>query len=82
MDPAYVDRVSHLNVSEVSEPVEIDGSYHLFRLDDSRQIRELTLEEDYGKIEAMAANHLENEKLNALLKKWREEVHIEIRMTE
>ncbi|WP_458449319.1 peptidylprolyl isomerase [Fibrobacter sp.] len=82
MEPAYVDPVSNLNVGEVSEPVEIDGSYHLFRLDDSRQIRELTLEEDYGKIEAMAANHLENEKLNALLKKWREEVHIEIRMTE
>ena len=82
MEPAYVDPVSNLNVGEVSEPVEIDGSYHLFRLDDSRQIRELTLEEDYGKIEAMAANHLENEKLNALVKKWREEVHIEIRMTE
>lgn len=82
MEPAYVDPVSNLSVGEVSEPVEIDGSYHLFRLDDSRQIRELTLEEDYGKIEAMAANHLENEKLNALLKKWREEVHIEIRMTE
>ena len=82
MVPAYVDPVANLNVGEVSEPVEIDGSYHLFRLDDSRQIRELTLEEDYGKIEAMAANHLENEKLNALLKKWREEVHIEIRMTE
>ena len=82
MEPAYVDPVANLNVGEVSEPVEIDGSYHLFRLDDSRQIRELTLEEDYGKIEAMAANHLENEKLNALLKKWREEVHIEIRMTE
>ena len=82
MEPAYVDPVANLNVGEVSEPVEIDGSYHLFRLDDSRQIRELTLEEDYGKIEAMAANHLEKEKLNALLKKWREEVHIEIRMTE
>ena len=82
MEPAYVDPVSNLNVGEVSEPVELDGSYHLFRLDDSRQVRELTLEEDYGKIEAMAANHLENEKLNALLKKWREEVHIEIRMTE
>ena len=82
MEPAYVEPVANLNVGEVSEPVEIDGAYHLFRLDDSRQIRELTLEEDYGKIEAMAANHLENEKLNALLKKWREEVHIEIRMTE
>ena len=82
MEPAYVEPVANLNVGEVSEPVEIDGAYHLFRLDDSRQIREFTLEEDYGKIEAMAATHLENEKLNALLKKWREEVHIEIRMTE
>ena len=82
MEPAYVDPVANLSVGEVSEPVEIDGSYHLFRLDDSRQIREFTLEEDYGKIEAMAANHLENKKLEALLKKWREEVHIEIRMTE
>ena len=82
MEPAYVEPVANLNVGEVSEPVEIDGAYHLFRLDDSRQIREFTLEEDYGKIEAMAATHLENEKLNALIKKWREEVHIEIRMTE
>ena len=82
MEPAYVEPVANLNVGEVSEPVEIDGAYHLFRLDDSRQIRELTLEEDYGKIEAMAANYLENEKLTALIKKWREEVHIEIRMTE
>lgn len=82
MEPAYVEPVANLNVGEVSEPVEIDGSYHLFRLDDSRQIREFTLEEDYGKIEAMAANHLENKKLESLLKKWREEVHIEIRMTE
>ena len=82
MEPAYVEPVANLNVGEVSEPVEIDGAYHLFRLDDSRQIREFTLEEDYGKIEAMAATHLENEKLNALIKKWREEVHIEFRMTE
>lgn len=82
MEPAYVNPVANLNVGEVSEPVLIDGAYHLFRLDDARQIRELTLEEDYGKIESMAATHLENEKLEALVKKWRKEVHVEIRMTE
>lgn len=82
MEPAYVDPVANLNVGEVSEPVLIDGAYHLFRLDDARQIRELTLDEDYGKIESMAATHLENEKLEALVKKWRKEVHVEIRMTE
>ncbi len=82
MEPAYVDPVANLNVGEISEPVMIDGAYHLFRLDDSRQVRELTLEEDYGKIEMMAATHLENEKLEKLIKKWRKEVLVEIRMTE
>ena len=80
MEPAYVDPVANLNVGEVSEPVLIDGAYHLFRLDDARQIRELTMEEDYGKIENLAANHLENEKLESLGKKWRQEVHVEVRM--
>ena len=82
MEPAYVEPVANLSVGEISEPVLIDGAYHLFRLDDSRQTRDLTLDEDYGKIEQMAATHLENQKLEALVKKWREEVHIEIRMTE
>ena len=82
MEPAYVEPVANLSVGEISEPVLIDGAYHLFRLDDSRQTRDLTLDEDYGKIEQMAATHLENRKLEALVKKWREEVHIEIRMTE
>jgi peptidyl-prolyl cis-trans isomerase SurA len=82
MEPAYVEPVANLNVGEISEPVLIDGAYHLFRLDDSRQVRELTLEEDYGKIEMMAATHLENEKLEKLIKKWRKEVLVEIRMTE
>ena len=82
MEPAYVDPVANLNVGEVSDPVLIDGAYHLFRLDDSRQIRELTMEEDYGKIEQLAANHLEDQKLDKLVKKWRKEVHVEIRMTE
>ena len=40
------------------------------------------IEEDYGKIESFAASHLENEKLKTLIKKWRQEVHVDIRMTE
>jgi peptidyl-prolyl cis-trans isomerase SurA len=82
MEPAYVEPVTGLNVGEVSEPVLIDGAYHLFRLDDSRQIRELNLEEDYGKIEAIASNYMEDKKLKALIKKWRQEVHVDIRLTE
>ena len=82
MEPAYVEPVAGLNVGEISEPVLIDGAYHLFRLDDSRQIRTLTLEEDYGKIESYTGAYLETEKLKSLLKKWRQEVHVDIRITE
>jgi dihydroxyacid dehydratase/phosphogluconate dehydratase len=41
-----------------------------------------TKEEDYPKIEALAANQMETKKLESLVKKWRQEVHIEIRLKE
>lgn len=82
LDSAYIAPVSRLQAGENSEPVLIENAYHVFRLDDERQVRELTLEDDYEKIRSFAANKKETEKLNELVKKWREEVLIEIRMTE
>jgi fermentation-respiration switch protein FrsA (DUF1100 family) len=78
--PTYMSKVNFKACKGEKQLVIIDGAYHLFRLDDSRQVRELTLEEDYGKIEMMAATHLENEKLQKLIQKWRKEVLVEIRM--
>ncbi|MCF0216275.1 MAG: peptidylprolyl isomerase [Fibrobacteraceae bacterium] len=80
MNPEYVEPVAGLSVGEVSEPVVIDGAYHLFRLDDSQQIRELNMEEDFAKIQQMTATHIENDRLEVLVKKWRKEVHVDIRM--
>ena len=74
--------ISRLSVGEISEPVLIDDSYHLFRLDDEREVRELNIEEDYQKIEALAASQMENKKLQAFVQKWRQEVHIEVRHKE
>lgn len=79
-DSNYIQTVSKLSSGEISEPVLIEKSYHLFRLDDERQVRTLTLEEDYPKIEALVANHMESKKLGLLVKKWRQEVHIDIRL--
>ena len=82
LDSAYIAPVSRLQAGENSEPILIENAYHVFRLDDERQVRELSLEDDYEKIRSFAANRKETEKLNELVKKWREEVLIEIRMTE
>mgnify|MGYP000854044656 CR=1 FL=1 len=81
-DSNYVQTISRLSVGEISEPVLIDDSYHLFRLDDEREVRELNIEEDYQKIEALAASQMENKKLQAFVQKWRQEVHIEVRHKE
>lgn len=81
-DTNYVQTISRLSVGDISEPVLIDNAYHLFRLDDESQVRSLNLEEDYPKIEALAANQMETKKLESLVKKWRQEVHIEIRLKE
>ena len=80
LDSAYVQTVARLSPGQVSEPTLIGSAYHLFRLDDERQMREYTLEDDYVRIEEMASTYMANTKLQGLVKKWRQEVHIDIRL--
>lgn len=82
VDTAYIATISDLSVGQNSEPVLIDGAYHVFRLEKEEQERELTLEDDYEKIRSFTANKMETEKLAELVKKWREEIFIEIRTLE
>ena len=82
IDSAYIQPVSMLSAGENSEPVLIDGSYHVFRLEEERQVRELTLEDDYEKVRSFTAEKMESDKLNELVKKWRTEILIEIRNLE
>jgi peptidyl-prolyl cis-trans isomerase SurA len=51
-------------------------------MDDMKQVRDYNLDEDYMKVEMFAINYMEDQKLREFVKKWREEVHIEIRMKE
>lgn len=80
LDSAYVQSVSRLAPGEISEPVLIGRAYHIFRLDDERQMREYNLAEDYPRIEEMASTYMANKKLQTLVDRWKQEVHIEIRL--
>lgn len=79
LDSIYVLSIAGLAPGQVSEPVLIGNAYHIFRLDDERQMREFTLEDDYNRMEEMASTFMANQKLQGLVKKWRQEVHIDIR---
>lgn len=80
LDSAYVQSVSRLAPGEISEPVQIDQAYHIFRLDDERQMREFNMDEDYPRIEDLAATYMANKKLQTFVDRWKQEVHIDIRL--
>ena len=79
IDPQYASIVTSLAVNKISEPVLIDGSWHLFKVDDKKEERDLTLAEDWDKIQNICTNVLSDRKIQDLLKKWRSEFQVNIR---
>jgi peptidyl-prolyl cis-trans isomerase SurA len=79
LDSAYQQVIANLDPGEISDKVKIDDSWHIFRLDQAKQSRELTLEDDYQKVEEFASNNIANKKLEKLVERWKKEVFIEIR---
>ncbi|MBP5246327.1 MAG: peptidylprolyl isomerase [Fibrobacter sp.] len=82
VDSTFAPIVVGLSVGEISEPFPAGDALHLIRLDDIKQVRDYNLDEDYMKVETFAINYMEDQKLREFVKKWRDEVHIEIRMKE
>lgn len=62
--------VFKLGISEVSDPVKIDGQYYIFRLNDILGSRQLDLAQSQDKIQA----YLFDKKLQEGLKKWLDEL--------
>jgi peptidyl-prolyl cis-trans isomerase SurA len=79
MNEEYKEVIKGLSEKELSEPVLINGSYHLFRLDKQLAERRLSLDEDWKQISLLAQNFIMNKRLNGLLKNWRKKVYIEDR---
>jgi peptidyl-prolyl cis-trans isomerase SurA len=66
----------------VSSPVLIGDSWHLFRVDHKVDERRLSLEEDYALIAQYTREWLIGERLSALIKTWREQMHIGNRLAQ
>lgn len=64
----------------VSAPVLVGDSWHLFRVDSKAEQRRLSLEEDYAVITQYAREWLVGERLEGLIRTWREQMHIGIRL--
>jgi peptidyl-prolyl cis-trans isomerase SurA len=82
IDPRYLAAVDSLSEGGISAPVAIGDSYHIFRLDGRAPQRKLTLQEDFTAISQIARNYFLGQKLGGYVKKWRETVHVEDRLSQ
>ncbi len=77
LDPAYAAVIDTLAVGGISDPVLIDDSFHLFRLDEKMEERKLSPKEDWVQISQIAKSYFANQKLSSFVESWRKTVHIE-----
>ena len=73
---AYAGVVDSLPEGGVSGPVTIGDSYHLIRVDRKAAERHLSLDEDFPVISQYTRDWLVGQKLAALIKGWRDHMHI------
>ena len=79
LDPKYIKTVESLQEGDISKPVLIGDSYHIFKVEKRLSERQISLEEDWLQIENFTQTHLSNEKLKGYLAEWRKQTYIEIR---
>jgi peptidyl-prolyl cis-trans isomerase SurA len=76
----YKAAVDTLAEKGLSEPVQIQDSWHVFRVDQAAEERHLNLEEDYTQIAQMAKEWVASKKLETFLVQWRKSIPIESRI--
>jgi peptidyl-prolyl cis-trans isomerase SurA len=78
LEQRYLAVVDTLAVGQVSDPVFIDGNWHLFTVQAKEQERVMTLADDWDKLAEIARNYLNNQRLQSYMSRWRQEVFIKI----
>ena len=67
---AFKNAIQGLEVGEVSEPFSTQFGYHIIKLEDKKEARKVSLEEDWDRIYMMALNM----KQQRVIKEWIEEL--------
>jgi peptidyl-prolyl cis-trans isomerase SurA len=72
--------IDSLKPGEISSPVREGNDLTLYRLDDRKSQRKLTLEDDYNLLAEKTREITAQKKLFDLVKKWRRDMFIEVRI--
>jgi peptidyl-prolyl cis-trans isomerase SurA len=76
--PAFRQAVEALKVDEISEPVKTQFGYHVLRLDGRRDVRPLSLVEDYEQVQEMALYNKREREFAAWVESLKKQLYIRI----
>jgi peptidyl-prolyl cis-trans isomerase SurA len=80
LDPQIAKAIDSLAVGGVSAPLRRDNTFAIYRIDERKDSRSLTLENDWNDIADIAQRISTQKKLVDIVKKWRQETYIDIRL--
>jgi peptidyl-prolyl cis-trans isomerase SurA len=79
LDPKIRAAIEDLDEGEITAPIRDNNRITLYRIDQKRDNRMMSLEEDYNQIAQIARRVLTQIKLRDLVKQWRQQTFIDIR---
>lgn len=72
--------IEQLKPGEITKPIKENNIVSIYRINDRKDNRKLTLEDDYKILEEKTINIMAQKKLRDLVEKWRKDIFIEIRI--
>lgn len=87
LGPSWQRTIQQLDPGEISEPTQVelldgDRAYHIVRLERRTPAHRANLETDYERIRQLALQEKRNRKMNEWLDQLREEVYVDVRISE
>jgi peptidyl-prolyl cis-trans isomerase SurA len=76
----FRDVVNTMNINDISEPIKTGSGYHLLRMIDRVNQRQITLDDDWDALEDLARQKKISDKLQSWLDELRQEIYVDIRL--
>lgn len=75
----FKNAIATLNPGEISQPFKTRFGWHILKLNDRKEARELTIQKDWEQIEKWALNIKQQEELNKWLQELKKDTYIDIK---
>ncbi len=77
--PEFKTAVEGLEEGDISAPFKTDYGYHIIKVEEKEQGRQVSLEQDYERIQAMALQHKKQKMLQDWIKELKENIYIQVK---